>query len=166
VRAAGITFLLNKQNRFCFNVSLFPHAIDESMQPYNQRKPSLESENLSGVKEKRHEKDYATATHLSRIYSRKARHMSIIGWLIFGGLVGWMASKLMGTDARQGVLLNMIVGVVGALLGGFLWAILTQDPDPYRFGHMGSWVTAIVGASVFLWVVSFMRPSERNSFGA
>jgi len=56
--------------------------------------------------------------------------------------------------------------VVGAFLGGFLWAILTQDPDPYRFGHMGSWVTAIVGASVFLWVVSFMRPSESNSFGA
>ena len=92
--------------------------------------------------------------------------MSILGWVIFGGLVGWIASKLMGTDARQGVLLNMIVGVVGALLGGFLWAILTQDPDPYRFGHIESWVTAIVGASVFLWVVSFMRPSESNSFGA
>ena len=93
--------------------------------------------------------------------------MSIIGWLIFGGLVGWMASKLMGTDAQQGLLLNIIVGVVGAVLGGFLWAILTQDPDPYRFGHMGSWVTAIIGASLLLWMVSFMRsPSERNSFGA
>jgi uncharacterized membrane protein YeaQ/YmgE (transglycosylase-associated protein family) len=92
--------------------------------------------------------------------------MSIIGWLIFGGLVGWMASKLTGTDAQQGVLLNMIVGVVGAFLGGFLWTILTQDPDPYRFGHVGSWVTAIVGSSLLLWVVSFMRPSEGNSFGA
>ena len=92
--------------------------------------------------------------------------MSIIGWLIFGGLIGWIASKLMGTDAQQGVLLNMIVGVVGALLGGLLWAILTQDPDPYQFWHGGSWVTAIVGASVFLWVVSFMRPSQSNSFGA
>ena len=93
--------------------------------------------------------------------------MSILGWLIFGGLVGWIASKLMGTDAQQGILLNMIVGVVGAFLGGFLWAILTQDPDPYQFWHMGSWVTAIVGASMLLWVVSFMRrPPERNSFNA
>ena len=83
--------------------------------------------------------------------------MSILGWLIFGGLVGWIASKLMGTDAQQGVLLNVIVGVVGALLGGFLWAMFTQDPDPYQFWHMGSWVTAIIGASLLLWVVSFMR---------
>ena len=78
-----------------------------------------------------------------------------------------MASKLMGTDAQQGILLNVIVGVVGAVLGGFLWGMITQDPDPYQFWHMGSWVTAIVGASVFLWVVSFMRrASERNSFDA
>jgi hypothetical protein len=65
VRAAGITFLLNKQNRFCFNVSLFPHAVDESIQPYNQRKQSLASENLSGIKEKNHEKNYATVTYLA-----------------------------------------------------------------------------------------------------
>jgi hypothetical protein len=64
-RLAGITFLLNKQNRCRFNVSLFPHAVDESLQPYNQRKQSLASENLSGVKEKKHEKDNATVTHLS-----------------------------------------------------------------------------------------------------
>ena len=92
--------------------------------------------------------------------------MGIISWLSVGGNCGWLGSMIMRTVAQQGVLLNMIVGVVGALLGGFLWAMFTQDPDPYQFWHMGSWVTAIVGASVFLWVVSFMRPSESNSFGA
>jgi uncharacterized membrane protein YeaQ/YmgE (transglycosylase-associated protein family) len=93
--------------------------------------------------------------------------MSIIGWLIFGGLVGWIASKIMGTDAQQGILLNIIVGVVGAVLGGFLWGMFTNDPDPYQFWNMGSWVTAIIGASVLLWLVSIMRgTSERNSFNA
>jgi uncharacterized membrane protein YeaQ/YmgE (transglycosylase-associated protein family) len=83
--------------------------------------------------------------------------MSLIGWLIFGGLVGWIASKIMGTDAQQGILLNIIVGVIGALLGGLLWGMLTHDPDPYQFWHIGSWVTAIAGSSLLLWLVSFMR---------
>jgi uncharacterized membrane protein YeaQ/YmgE (transglycosylase-associated protein family) len=87
--------------------------------------------------------------------------MSIIGWLIFGGLVGWIASKIMGTDAEQGILLNIIVGVVGAVLGGFLWGMFTQDPDPYRFWNMGSWVTAIIGSSVLLWLVSLMYSPRR-----
>ena len=87
--------------------------------------------------------------------------MSIIGWLIFGGLVGWIASKIMGTDAQQGILLNIIVGVVGAVLGGFLWGMLTHDSDPYKFWSMGSWVTAIVGSSVLLWLTSFMRSPSR-----
>ena len=83
--------------------------------------------------------------------------MSIIGWLVFGGFVGWIASKIMGTDAQQGILLNILVGVVGAILGGFLWGILTQDPDPYKFWHLGSWATAIVGSSLLLWLVNFVR---------
>ncbi len=51
--------------------------------------------------------------------------MSIIGWLIFGGLVGWIASKIMGTDAEQGMLLNILVGIAGVLIGGFGWRLLT-----------------------------------------
>jgi uncharacterized membrane protein YeaQ/YmgE (transglycosylase-associated protein family) len=87
--------------------------------------------------------------------------MSIIGWLIFGGLVGWIASKIMGTDAQQGILLNIIVGVIGAVLGGFLWGMFTQDPDPYKFWNMGSWVTAIMGSSLLLWLVSLMYSPRR-----
>jgi uncharacterized membrane protein YeaQ/YmgE (transglycosylase-associated protein family) len=54
-------------------------------------------------------------------------------------------------------IMSIIVGVVGAVLGGFLWGMFTQDPDPYQFWHMGSWVTAIIGSSLLLWLVSFMR---------
>lgn len=79
--------------------------------------------------------------------------MGIIGWLIFGGLVGWIASKLMGTDAQQGILLNIVVGIVGALIGGFLWGVLTNDPEPYQLFDIGSWITAIIGSCVLLGLV-------------
>jgi uncharacterized membrane protein YeaQ/YmgE (transglycosylase-associated protein family) len=47
--------------------------------------------------------------------------MNIIIWLVVGGLIGWVASLLMGTDGRQGILLNVVVGIVGAVLGGWLF---------------------------------------------
>jgi uncharacterized membrane protein YeaQ/YmgE (transglycosylase-associated protein family) len=46
--------------------------------------------------------------------------MNIIVWLIVGGLVGWVASMVMRTDARQGILMNIVVGIFGAFLGGWL----------------------------------------------
>lgn len=46
--------------------------------------------------------------------------MNIIIWLVIGGLVGWVASKVMNTDGQQGIILNVVVGIVGALLGGWL----------------------------------------------
>lgn len=87
----------------------------------------------------------------------------MIGWLVFGGLAGWSASKIMGSDAQQGILLNIIVGVIGAALGGFLWRVLTHDPDPYQFWHTRSWVTAIMGSSLLLWLVSFIHSPRRVS---
>ena len=46
--------------------------------------------------------------------------MNIIVWLVVGGVVGWVASMIMGTNARQGLVLNVVVGIVGALLGGWI----------------------------------------------
>ncbi len=46
--------------------------------------------------------------------------MNIIAWLIVGGLVGWIASMIMRTDAQQGIALNIVVGIVGAFIGGWL----------------------------------------------
>ncbi len=79
--------------------------------------------------------------------------MGIIVWLIFGAIVGWIASKIMGTDEQQGILLNIVVGIVGAFLGGWLWGLLTGDPEPFEFFDIGSWIVAILGASllIFLW---------------
>lgn len=82
--------------------------------------------------------------------------MSIVGWLIFGGLAGWIASKIMGTDAQQGLVLNIVVGIVGAVVGGFLWGMVTHNPEPYRFWDIGSWVAAVFGASILLFLVGLM----------
>jgi uncharacterized membrane protein YeaQ/YmgE (transglycosylase-associated protein family) len=87
--------------------------------------------------------------------------MGIIGWLLFGGLVGWIASKLMGTDAQQGIFLNVVVGIIGAVIGGFLWGVISNDPEPYHFWDVGSWITAIIGASVLLWLVSLFNSPRR-----
>ncbi len=46
--------------------------------------------------------------------------MNIVIWLVVGGVIGWVASLLMGTDGRQGIVLNVVVGIVGAALGGWL----------------------------------------------
>ena len=50
--------------------------------------------------------------------------MTFIMWLIIGGILGWLASIVMGTNARQGLILNIVVGIVGAFLGGLLLAPL------------------------------------------
>lgn len=50
--------------------------------------------------------------------------MGILLWLIFGALVGWLASLLLGTDASQGAVGNIVLGILGALVGGFVASLL------------------------------------------
>ena len=74
--------------------------------------------------------------------------MGIIGWIILGGLAGWAASKVMGTDAEQGLILNVVVGIVGAFIGGFLMSFLTGKTD---FGfNIGSFLVALLGSIILL----------------
>ena len=74
--------------------------------------------------------------------------MGIIGWIILGGLAGWAASKVMGTDAEQGLILNVVVGIVGAFIGGFLMSFLTGKTD---FGfNIGSLLVALLGSIILL----------------
>jgi uncharacterized membrane protein YeaQ/YmgE (transglycosylase-associated protein family) len=82
--------------------------------------------------------------------------MGIIAWLIFGGLAGWIASMIMGTNAQQGLLMNIIVGIVGAFIGGFLFSLLTGRPNQFDF-NIGSFVVAVIGAVVLLAILNFFR---------
>ncbi|QKE83537.1 GlsB/YeaQ/YmgE family stress response membrane protein [Arthrobacter sp. NEB 688] len=77
--------------------------------------------------------------------------MGIIGWIIIGGLAGWVASKIMNTDAQQGIILNIVVGIIGALIGGFLLGAFGVDTD--GSGVIVSFITALIGACILLFAV-------------
>ncbi len=83
--------------------------------------------------------------------------MEIIAFLVLGGIAGWIASLLMGTDASQGIFLNIIVGVIGAFIGGMVFN---------AFGSSGvsgfniySLVVAVIGAVILLGIVRLFRRS-------
>ncbi len=74
--------------------------------------------------------------------------MNILAWIIFGGLAGWIASKIMHTDAQQGIFLNVIVGIIGAFLGGYLMQVIGKTGvDGF---NIKSFLVAILGAIVLL----------------
>ncbi|MCK0091408.1 GlsB/YeaQ/YmgE family stress response membrane protein [Rhodococcus sp. F64268] len=77
--------------------------------------------------------------------------LGIIGWIIIGGLAGWIGSKIMGTDAQQGILLNIVVGIIGGLLGGFLLNLLGVDVE--GGGLIFSFLTCLLGAVILLFLV-------------
>ncbi|MDL9936759.1 GlsB/YeaQ/YmgE family stress response membrane protein [Gordonia sp. ABSL1-1] len=81
--------------------------------------------------------------------------LSIIGWIIIGGLAGWIASKIMKTDEQQGIILNIVVGVIGGLIGGWLLALFGVDVG--GGGWIFSFVTCLAGACLLIWIVGLVR---------
>jgi uncharacterized membrane protein YeaQ/YmgE (transglycosylase-associated protein family) len=81
--------------------------------------------------------------------------MGIILWIIFGALVGWIASLIMKTDPRQGAVLNIVVGIVGAVIGGWLMSFFGQTGvTGFNFY---SFIVALLGAIVFIVIVKALR---------
>lgn len=81
--------------------------------------------------------------------------MGFLGWIVLGGIAGWIASKIMGTDASMGVVANIIVGIVGGLLGGFLFSLIGGS-DVNGF-NLWSLFVAVVGSVVLLGIVRMFR---------
>lgn len=81
--------------------------------------------------------------------------MGILLWIVFGALVGWIASMIMKTDAQQGALLNIIVGIVGAVLGGWIMTSLGQAGTTGF--NLYSFVVALLGAVVLIAIVKALR---------
>jgi uncharacterized membrane protein YeaQ/YmgE (transglycosylase-associated protein family) len=79
--------------------------------------------------------------------------IGIIVWLIVGGIIGWIASMIMRTDAQQGILLNIIVGIVGAFIGGLIvtGGSINQDIN------LTSILVSLLGAVVLLAIVNLIR---------
>lgn len=71
--------------------------------------------------------------------------MDLIVWLVVGGLIGWLASILMKTNAQMGLIANVIVGIVGAALGGWLAGVLGIGG-----GRVLSYVVAVLGAVILI----------------
>ncbi len=84
--------------------------------------------------------------------------MNFIIWLVVGGLIGWVASLIMRTDAQQGLLLNIVVGIIGALLGGWLISPLIGE-DTINSGDfsVGGLVVSLLGAVILLAIVNLFR---------
>jgi uncharacterized membrane protein YeaQ/YmgE (transglycosylase-associated protein family) len=84
--------------------------------------------------------------------------VNFILWLVIGGLLGWVASMIMGTNARQGIILNVVVGIVGAFLGGLLLGPLfgTGTINQSDFS-IGSLLVSLLGAVILLAIVNFFR---------
>ena len=84
--------------------------------------------------------------------------MNFILWILVGGLIGWVASIVMRTDAQQGIFLNVIVGVVGALIAGWIISppvgIPTINQDVFSLSAL---LVSLLGAIVLLGVVNLVR---------
>jgi uncharacterized membrane protein YeaQ/YmgE (transglycosylase-associated protein family) len=75
--------------------------------------------------------------------------IGILGWVIIGALAGWAGSKVMGTDARQGGIANVFIGIVGALLGGFV-AQRVFGANLGNNGYLTSFGVALLGSCLVI----------------
>ena len=84
--------------------------------------------------------------------------MNFIIWLVVGGLIGWVASMIMKTDAQQGVILNVVVGIVGAFLAGwFISPMVGVGTINQNNFSLASVLVSLVGAVILLAIVNLFR---------
>ncbi|OYW85038.1 MAG: transglycosylase [Sphingobium sp. 32-64-5] len=80
--------------------------------------------------------------------------MGLILWLIVGGVIGWLASIIMRTDAQQGILMNIIVGIIGAFIGGLIFSGGSINNAGLS---ITSFIVSLVGAVILLAIVNLIR---------
>ena len=84
--------------------------------------------------------------------------MGLLIVLIVGGILGWLASIVMRTDGQQGIVLNVVVGIIGALIAGFLLTpILGGAPITSGAFDLRSLLVSFLGAIVLLAIVNLVR---------
>ena len=86
--------------------------------------------------------------------------MSLLAWIIFGGLAGWIASMIAGTNRQQGVVMNIIVGIIGAFLGGLLMSFFGKSG--VTGFNLYSALVAIIGAVILLFVYRSLTRTQRS----
>lgn len=88
--------------------------------------------------------------------------MGIISWIIIGALAGWIASMIMNTNEEQGALGNIIVGIVGALIGGWVLDLFTDGNHLSGF-NFSTLLTAILGSVILLAIVKAIRGPRHHA---
>lgn len=86
--------------------------------------------------------------------------MNFLAWIIFGALAGWIASIIMGRNKQMGAIANIVVGIIGAFLGGWIMSFFgAQGVTGFNFQ---SFLVALVGAVALLFVVGLFRGRRRR----
>lgn len=84
--------------------------------------------------------------------------MGIISWLIVGALAGWIASMIVGVNAKMGAFANIITGIIGAVLGGFILQLF--GIDGVTGFNLWSILVAIFGSCILLFVVNLVKSKD------
>jgi len=88
--------------------------------------------------------------------------MGIIGWIVLGLLVGAIAKALLPGDDPGGIIVTMLIGVVGAILGGFIAGVLFDSDPVDEFFDLSTWIAAIVGSIVLLLIYRMVTGRRRT----
>lgn len=105
-------------------------------------------------------KNGAMDTNTLILAAESAPPLSFIGWIVIGGLAGWIGSKIMGTDAQMGIILNIVVGVIGGLLGG--WLLTKFNVDVAGGGWIFSFLTCLLGSVILLFLVGLVTGNRKR----
>jgi uncharacterized membrane protein YeaQ/YmgE (transglycosylase-associated protein family) len=89
--------------------------------------------------------------------------VSIIAWIVLGLIVGVIAKKLLGGREKHGLVVTILVGVAGALLGGWVASTLLHIDAIQGFFTISTWITAIIGSVVLLLVHHALTNNSRNT---
>jgi uncharacterized membrane protein YeaQ/YmgE (transglycosylase-associated protein family) len=92
------------------------------------------------------------------VYKKEKKVINFIVWIVVGGVLGWLASVIMRTDAEQGILLNVIVGIVGAFLAGLvlgpIFGVSTINQNNFSLPAL---LISLLGAVILLGIVNLVR---------
>jgi len=88
--------------------------------------------------------------------------MGIISWIVLGALAGWVASIIMKKNRQMGALANIVVGIIGAFIGGFVMNLIGAKADVTGF-NLESFLVALVGAIILLVIINLIKKGTARS---